>query len=504
MLSEGGELGDQERELVVAPDAAPGVDPDAAEDEVVVGGAGVAAPLVPGDAADVHRLERMDHRVVERRRCLAVLARVGLQSGDGRAGADGVGVGQELDAAHPLETGEVDGVATALDFNGNRRLDKTAHEVVDVADGKDMAAAGRRGEGRRVAARRGPVVGRLQSDAADSLAVEEGLVTVVDRADANGDAAAGELLGERELAPQPRDAGLRDGAQPRERAVLPGGVGAGFRRGPVRERLGGGVGGGKEQLAVHPVGKLLPHCLGALLGGGQRRGRREHPARDVDGLELAAAAGAPEGLLGYPRLDERATPAAVDDADRDVPVERFAESLAEPVADSAERKHGIGGRGGLPFGTAWSLAARGVGIGAERHLVEPEAVVVSGRGESLAVLQAEERILAPHGELHVGLARAEPHVAHEDVSEFHPGGGPVAVVEEGHRVRSAGLGGRELENPLAVGVRNGVGRSAEESARDARARRGETRDADGLAALEDHMVSVGVAEGEGGVHECEK
>ena len=94
-------------------------------------------------------------------------------------------------------------------------------------------------------------------------------------------------------------------------------------------------------------------------------------------------------------------------------------------------------------------------------------------------------------ELHVGLARREPDLADEDVAESYRrsfGNG------DGQFVWSARLASRELNHPLAVLSGHAGGDIAGETAADLDAGKGRAGYSDGLAPLEDHVVSEDVVD----------
>jgi hypothetical protein len=148
-----------------------------------------------------------------------------------------------------------------------------------------------------------------------------------------------------------------------------------------------------------------------------------------DGRELFA-----QRRAGHPRLGGRAAVGGLDEPDGDAQL--VAEPAAHEVADAAEGTDGV------------ALAAHP----SARHIVLCLVVRLlldhheSEHGVALAGDDLVAAVGGSDGPLHVGLARAEPHLAHEDIAERD---GFVGR-RDGHLVRAARGERGHHEAPAAV------------------------------------------------------
>ena len=148
-----------------------------------------------------------------------------------------------------------------------------------------------------------------------------------------------------------------------------------------------------------------------------------------------------------PRFDPRAAATAVDDPHGDV--QRPTEVAAEQVADGAEGLDAPG-RGFAP-GTRHILP--GTKPAVDFHREEPHVGVLRTFGDDL--LRMFDRAVAAslHGDLHVGLPRAEPHLADEDILQ-HDGFAVAVAQGDAARLERGGRGcDRHAPASLLVGLR---------------------------------------------------
>ena len=187
---------------------------------------------------------------------------------------------------------------------------------------------------------------------------------------------------------------------------------------------------GQDHSVVEPLGNAV--VVGSRLGNGVVDARRR-----VDGLD------------GHPRLDGRTAPVGGDEPDRNA--QRLVEHTPEKIAHGAELADG-GGRRGLPGRIAIVQGRLGRDPGDGEH---PNAGVHARIGDGIDRPFDGLEHESAHGHLHVGLSRADPHLAHEDIVEHER-----FAVAEGHGIGASGFARGELQRPAARGIGPGFMRAA--------------------------------------------
>ena len=148
-----------------------------------------------------------------------------------------------------------------------------------------------------------------------------------------------------------------------------------------------------------------------------------------------------------PRLDPRAAAAAVDDPHGHA--ERPAQVAPEEVADGAEGLH-RGGRSLAP-GARHVLARREAAV--DLHREEPHVGILRALGDDLERVFDRAVASALHGNLHVRLSRAEPHLADQHVAQHDRFAVAVADADRAFLERRRRRAQRRAPAAFGVGLR---------------------------------------------------
>ena len=191
-------------------------------------------------------------------------------------------------------------------------------------------------------------------------------------------------------------------------------------------------------------------------------------------------------FVARPGFDDRSAPRGADESDRHV--DGLVDFASEVVPDRREVADGLG-RTGLPLADDVVLRIAGQDRGA-RNVKEPDVGMVGCFDFGFAV----GRLGNAH--FHVGLAGAEPDLAHEDVGQANC----LFASFSGHRQRTfATFEGRQGEPPAPLRVRAGASGVRTHLNGDNAAGRGPAPNRQGLVALEDHVVGEDACRSEFGL-----
>ena len=213
-----------------------------------------------------------------------------------------------------------------------------------------------------------------------------------------------------------------------------------------------------------------------FLGGHVLRNHRRVAVNILGfGDALVHAGQARDFFVTRPCFNDRSAPRGVDEPDRHF--DGLVDFASEVVPDGREVSDGLG-RTGLPLAADVGLWIAGHGGGA-RNVKKPDVGVVGCFDFGFAV----GRLVNSH--FHVGLAGAEPDLAHEYVGEANC----LIASLNGHCQRTfAAFEGRQGEAPAPFRVRAGAGGVRANLNGDSAAGRGPAPNRQGVVALEDHVV----------------
>ena len=420
-LKPAGELHEVEGEFLLSPVLAPCGDHVAEQRPVLLGAPHVGATLIPQHAAQRHAVERIDHGVVEHRRVARALSGHGMRRDVAQIGGHGVApvAGQRYALARcGLGIVHVGGAAESAG----------AVKVGD-AHGEHVGACLHQLAGHGVVALIGPAV-----HAAHLGAVEIGHILIVHGAEMQRQVLVSVGCGHIYCGLGPNHA-----VESGQHGVFPL---AGHRHsGPTVAALQ--LGFVESDIALEQL--LLPLGAAALVVGLQTLSGKSAALQGCH-LRLKALDTFQVGERG-PRLGGSAAPRRVDHAHRHL--QRVADLLGKEIGDGRE-VHG-----------------RGVGLGPAAHIhlgvVErcKRGVFLDLQQAYLGVKRGGHHLVGIHHlpppfyrELHVALARAEPHLAAEHILQHCR---RIAAVAHDDGVRASGLGGGELqqESSLRIGLGGG-------------------------------------------------